>query len=67
MSYQDFRAVLRNCGGLRETAIFNFLWYTGVRTKEIIAISLFPATLLPTKTQSGSKKLSFPKFIKVIF
>ncbi|OLS19695.1 MAG: Tyrosine recombinase XerD [Candidatus Heimdallarchaeota archaeon LC_2] len=40
MSYQDFRAFLRNCGGLRETTIFNFMWYTGVRTLELIAIRL---------------------------
>ncbi len=40
MKYSDFENMLNECEGLRDRTILTFLWYTGVRARELITIRL---------------------------
>ena len=40
MTEEDFKKVSSRCEGLRESTIVHFLWYTGVRAKEICSIKV---------------------------
>ena len=64
LTEQEFMKCASRCEGLRESTIVNFLWYTGVRAKEICSLKISDINLLEkslfvsvSKSETGNRPI----------
>jgi len=74
MTEDDFVLILNRCEGLRETTLVSFLWYTGVRSKELVEITVNDIDLdeesiyvSTSKTSNGNRYIPIhPNFLPLL-
>ena len=74
MTQNHFQRILNNCSGVRDMALISFLWYTGVRAKELTSIRVSDINVDQnyifvglSKSESGNRRIPIhPNFKKLL-